>query len=531
MFRLMDRQISMDEAHFWMPEGHRKELEQTWPHIFRTQVIGMIPESRFADLYHATMGRPNVPVALLVSLSVLKEMLDLTDEALMSSFRFDMRFHYALGVTLDETELAIRTLYYFRAGVAGSEAVGATFDEVTDRIILALGLNTTRQRHDSTHIRSNIANLTRLGLFTRTLGHFLGCLSQGFPKHYANLPEEIIKRYGDRKGRFADAKASEGRRRLETAALDLWTLVERFREEETVCRLPEYQVLERLLREQCRFSEGEDGDLVVLKEPKEIASDSLQSPFDPDASYDGHKGVGYQVQISETCVKGNPIQVITRVAVEPAHISDQHAIIPALEDLQDRGIAPETMLADTSYNSGDNLITASQLGVDLVAPTPGKADPDGIGLGHFDLDLKDLGVRACPEGKQPISDMVGKDGETHNLRFDETSCQGCGLNLDCPAGKQGGRIRVHPWDVATAFNRIREESEAFKKAYAMRSGIESTNAECKTAHGLDEVWTRGQERVSFAATMKTLACNIKRFMRYQCARILEKEENFAGNPA
>jgi hypothetical protein len=48
-----------------------------------------------------------------------------------------------------------------------------------------------------------------------------------------------------------------------------------------------------------------------------IASDSLQSPFDPDASYDGHKGVGYQVQVSETCSSDNPIQIVTRVDVEP----------------------------------------------------------------------------------------------------------------------------------------------------------------------------------------------------------------------
>ncbi|MBF0371200.1 MAG: hypothetical protein HQL52_17255, partial [Magnetococcales bacterium] len=71
MFRPMDPQISMDEAHFWMPEKHRGELERSWAHIFRTQVLRMIPESRFADLYHASMGRPNEPVAILVSLSVL----------------------------------------------------------------------------------------------------------------------------------------------------------------------------------------------------------------------------------------------------------------------------------------------------------------------------------------------------------------------------------------------------------------------------------------------------------------------------
>jgi hypothetical protein len=529
MFRPMDRQISMDEAHFWMPEGHRAELERSWPHIFRTQVLGMIPESNFAGLYHSTLGRPNVPVAILVSLSVLKEMFDLTDEELMGSFRFDLRYHYALGVTPEETGMALRTLEYFRARVVGSEAVGATFKEVTDRIIEVLGLNTGQQRHDSTHFRSNMANLTRLGLFVGTLEHFLGALDKNFPERHEALPEEMRKRYEDRNGRFADAKSSEGRRRLETTAADLWFLVGRFRQDDAVAELSEFRLLERLLAEQCRV-EG-DGDAVILKEGKEIASDSLQSPFDPDASYDGHKGVGYQAQLSETCAPENPIQVITRVEVEPAHLSDQHAIIPALDDLAERKIAPKEMFADTSYNSGDNLIAAAERGVELISPTPGKADPDGIGLGHFDLDLGLLCVNACPEGAAPVRDHVSADGTAHNLLFDPARCQACDLAFDCPAGKAQGRLRVSHADVATAYSRAREESEPFKKAYAIRAGIESANAELKTAHGLGKVWTRGLFRVTFAATMKVLACNVKRFMRYRCAQMLDMRLKMAENQA
>jgi hypothetical protein len=416
----------------------------------------------------------------------------------------------------------------FRARVARSEAVGATFDEVTDQIIKALGLNTGQQRHDSTHLRSNMANLTRLGLFTRTIEHFLGGLAKGFPDRHAELPEEIRTRYGERNGRFADARASEGRRRLETAAADLWFLVVRFRGDDAVATLPEFRLLERLLAEQCR-TDGGDGAAVILKEGKEIPSDSLQSPFDSEASYDGHKGAGYQAQLSETCVEDNPIQVLTRVEVEPAHLSDQHAIIPALNDLEKREIAPERMFADTAYNSGDNMIAAAELGVELMAPTPGKADPDGIGLGHFDLDLKKLRVRACPEGLPPVRSRLGKDGRTRNLRFDAERCAVCPLVDDCPAGRDGGRLRVHPRDIATAYSRAREESEPFKKAYAIRAGIESTNAECKTAHRLGKVWTRGLFRVAFAVRMKALACNVKRFLRYSCAQLLEKAPEMAQN--
>jgi hypothetical protein len=86
-------------------------------------------------------------------------------------------------------------------------------------------------------------------------------------------------------------------------------------------------------------------------------------------------------------------------------------------------------------------------------------------------------------------------------------------------------------DVATTFSRVREESEAFKKAYAIRSGIESTNAENKTAHGLGKVWTREEPEVTFAATMKTMACNVKRFVRYQCAQLMPKTEEMVQNPA
>lgn len=533
MFRPMDKQLSLDESHLWMPEICVERLKTTWPQIFRTQVLKMIPETKFASLYSSDMGRPNFPVAKLVGLSVLKEMLDLTDEALMDSFRFDLRFHYALRMTLDDTGLSIRTLQYFRARVVGSEAVGATFDEVTDRIIEVLGLNTTRQRHDSTHFRSNMANLTRLGLFTRTLEHFMGALSSGFPADFSALPEELRKRYGERTGRFADAKSSEGRRRLEIAAADLWFLVQCFRENAPVAALAEFRLLERLLAEQCRFGvkEGDEEPVVMLKEGKEVASDSLQSPFDPDASYDGHKGVGYQAQISETCVPDNAIQVITRVEVEAAHESDNQAIVPALVDLGERAIGPDRMFADTAYNSGDNLIAAAERGVELMAPTPGKADADSIGLGHFALDLETLRVRACPEGFQPIRDRLSKDGKTRNLLFDKARCKDCPLRDDCPAGRQGGRLRVHPRDVATTYSRVREETKEFRDAYAIRSGIESTNAECKTAHGLGKVWTRGMLRVTFAAKMKALACNVKRFIRHQCARLMEKLMQLAPIPA
>ena len=45
--------------------------------------------------------------------------------------------------------------------------------------------------------------------------------------------------------------------------------------------------------------------------PKQVSADSLQSPHDPDVTYSGHKGKGYEVQVAKTCHEENATQLIT----------------------------------------------------------------------------------------------------------------------------------------------------------------------------------------------------------------------------
>ena len=54
---------------------------------------------------------------------------------------------------------------------------------------------------------------------------------------------------------------------------------------------------------------------VALKDPKQVSADSLQSPHDPDVTYSGHVGKGYEVQVAETCHEENATQLITHVEV------------------------------------------------------------------------------------------------------------------------------------------------------------------------------------------------------------------------
>ena len=99
-------------------------------------------------------------------------------------------------------------------------------------MIEALGLRTGKQRVDSTHIMSNIAVLTRLGLFCETIRVFLLAVSREHPGLGEGIGDSLAQRYlkeTAEASRYEDARSEEGRRRLSVCARDVYRLVDRFR--------------------------------------------------------------------------------------------------------------------------------------------------------------------------------------------------------------------------------------------------------------------------------------------------------------
>ncbi len=146
----------------------------------------------------------------------------------------------------------------------------------------------------------------------------------------------------------------------------------------------------------------------IVKPSKEIPSNSLQNPSDPDAGYDGHKGQGYHIQVMETyCdeedkdVKSTKLDLITHIEVKPACESDVHALIPALESTEDRGLAPKEVLVDTLYGSDENCEAADAMGVKVISPTMGSKE-SAVNLSDFELSEKGK-VISCPNGHAPVN--------------------------------------------------------------------------------------------------------------------------------
>jgi hypothetical protein len=71
---------------------------------------------------------------------------------------------------------------------------------------------------------------------------------------------------------------------------------------------------------------------------KAPGGDIVVNPSDPDATLDGHKGSGYQIQLSETCSPDNETQLIVSAIPEQAHQSDSDAMKKVLDDLHENGL-------------------------------------------------------------------------------------------------------------------------------------------------------------------------------------------------
>ena len=161
-------------------------------------------------------------------------------------------------------------------------------------------------------------------------------------------------------------------------AASMFNLLQMFQDDEAVTGMESYRTMAKVFSQQCEIVPVGEGTEAQLKEPKEVPSDSVQNPSDPDATYDGHKGQGYQAQLVETCVpdrkpgEPKPLNLVLFAEAEPAHLHDSHALVPAMNALAENGVTPSRVLADTSYESSQNQHALEGMGINLLAPAPGK---------------------------------------------------------------------------------------------------------------------------------------------------------------
>jgi hypothetical protein len=149
---------------------------------YRSHALHLIDEERFAKYFDPGNGRPNKSVRLVVSVLLLKELKNLTDEEALEQLEWNSAWHYALDITPEEAHTCQKALHNFRKLLLDDDEGAGLFESTTARLVEAAGLRTGRQRLDSTHIVSNIKLLPYRFIPCLRLGVAFQHRAQGFPE-------------------------------------------------------------------------------------------------------------------------------------------------------------------------------------------------------------------------------------------------------------------------------------------------------------------------------------------------------------
>ncbi len=487
-----------------------KELLAGWQHLFRQTILGLMPVETVKMHFDPVIGQPTKELYSMCGLIFLMEFNHWTAEEAAHAYMFRVDVQYALNLDPENQSMSSRTVERYKKLIVKDDLAGRIMEDVTAALIEKLDLSIAKQRLDSTHVQSDMAQFGRTRMMGVAIKRLLTQLKRHDRAAYDALPEELRTRYQPSGYLlFGDVKKdAEGRRLLrEQVARDMHDLIERFADDQKHNTRSTFTMLVRVFNEQCEVVE----DAVEIR--KHPGGDVIQNTSDPDATRDGKKGPGYQVQLAETCDDANDVQLITAAIPQTAAEHDSRAVEPVLDALEKSDATPESMLADTAYGSDDNVQACDDHGVELVSPTSGKKPDDAYAVNSDDfvVDEQTGEVESCPRGEQPLqSSRDSAEGETIVVTAGST-CEACSHRNACPVRRRkDGDYEFRFTDKQRRLDsrRREEETEVFRERYRKRSGIEATNSILKRVTGLGRLRVRGSPGVFHSILLKVAGWNL-----------------------
>ena len=501
-----------------------RRIQESWQHLFRRVILELLPDNTLAAHFHDVMGPPTKELYSVAGLLLIKEFMDWTNERAADCYMFDVSIQYALNLQPQQQSMCERTVERYNKLFREDQLASQIMQRVTVKLVEKLELDVRQQRLDSTHVQSNMATFGRTRLMGVAIKRFLIQLQRLDRSAYSELPEELRKRYEPSRHQLFGGwkKDDDWTAHRIAVAQEIHLLVERFSQIEPFCSHSSYQMMAQVFQQQCEVK------LDKVEVRKAPGGNIVVNPSDPDATLDGHKGSGYQIQLSETCRPNNETQLIVSAIPEQAHQSDSAAMKNVLCDLNKNKLLPEEMLADTAYGSDENFCRCQSYGVGLVAPVPGKCSEqkasgevfsetdfpyeerevtDGYGKKHINPF-----ITTCPAGHTPHrSHYHHRSGKMEILHFPET-CNTCPLSGKCPVRFACGWmiVTIHAKPLRISQRRKQQETDEFKIKYRKRSGIESTNSLLKRVTGLGRLRVRGKASVFQSLLLKVAGWNILR---------------------
>ncbi len=433
-----------------------------------------IDEKPFAVLY-SDAGRPNFPVNILLSLEFIKQFLNFSDDELIDNFYFNYLVNYAVGIrVLGELNLAERTIYEFRDRIYKYTLAHPDEDDlIFDQFIKLIkgfadttGISMKEQRMDSTMFMSNIKKAGRLSLAFDVLIKAVKSIPEGsLPKQL----EETLK--PDFKTNILfKTKASETESTLDHI-LNLCQEAKNTLENISTPQAEEaFRIVSRFINEQAELDKNTNK--LKARNSKDITASSLQSAYDEDATFrnkNGKSQSGYVANITETCDKSNPVQLITDYAVAPNTKSDVDFIKERLPVIKENTNC-EKVIVDGGYYCENPTGDVKDVEVNFTDMT-GRCPSDKIPATDFEFDEKNEIIITCPNGIKPLH-AGNKNGQSV-AHFPKDACEHCELRDRCPAKQQKKScvVRFSSKTINTAIQRNKINANR-KENVSSRAGIE-----------------------------------------------------------
>jgi len=509
--------------HVFSPVAY-KRVRAGWHGVFRHVILELLPAEALARSFNDELGRPTKELYSMAGLVFIMQFNNWSAEQAADAYMFDTAVQYALNLSPGAQSMCSRTLERYLKLVREDKLAGRIMDDVTSSLVSTLDKNVREQRLDSTHVFSNMALFGRTQLMGVTVRRFLSQVRRHDRAAYDAVPEELRARYAPSEQRlFGDTQRDKAARRQlrQQVAEDMYALIARFSDDKFHNTRTAFLALTRVFEEQCDIREQK----AIVKE--KTGGRVMQNPSDPDATYDGKKGSGYQVQLSETCDSDSEVQLITAALPQSAADTDPQSVAPVVEHMKAKGHLPGTLLADAAYGSDDNVQQLSQEGTALISPVnSSKRDPDKLHIDDFETDPETERIKCCPEGHPPLqSEHDAQDGVTTTY-FDAADCACCTQLSRCPVEGNARRRFQHTKAQRRGAARLREErSESWRRTYAKRAGIEGAIGRIKRRTGLGRLRVRGQPAVYMAILLKVAGWNI-----LQAAKVWYKRQKDAAKP-
>lgn len=364
---------------------------------------------------------------VIIGALILKEIFALTDEEIVNTLPFDIRYQYALHTTsFEEQPLNDRTLGRFRARcnsyeeMTGIDLIHDCITKLSSSMAIMMKLSTGMRRMDSPMVASNIKKMSRLELLYTCVVN-LAKLMKKFED--SALPEGLLHcTEEDDHNRVLDHNRSEDTdsktdQTLKDALLIISACGSRYDE------YSEYQLLIRAISEQTKSDD--DGNLMLKGVHDGMDSNVMQNPTDPDATYRKKAGTEYRGYIANVVevADDDHNSITVDYQYEKNTYSDSQFLKNYIEQQPDDG--PHAILTtDSGYCGMENSQLAEGKNMTLVT-TDLKGTEVSDHWADFEFNEAGIKLLKCVAGHDPKSSVYDKNTHKCKTSFPLTTCKNC----------------------------------------------------------------------------------------------------------